>query len=113
MLREIFGEKLLEIDKISRTVGFGRTAENDEKELKNVKDYKEIDEMVDIAHSSTDVVGSRIMGGGFGGCTISVVKKSAVEDFKQMMDEQYYKKYNTPSVIYDIVVSDGTNEIML
>lgn len=74
---------------------------------------KEIDEMVDIARTSSAVVGSRIMGGGFGGCTISVVKKSAVEDFKQMMNEQYYKRYNTPSVIYDIVVSDGTNEIML
>ena len=47
-LSEIFGEKLIEIDKISRTVGFGRTAENDVKELKNAKDYKEIDEMIDI-----------------------------------------------------------------
>ena len=74
---------------------------------------KEIDIMVDIARTSNDVVGSRIMGGGFGGCTISVVKKSAVEDFKQMMNIQYYKKYNMPSVIYDIVVNDGTNEIML
>ena len=87
-------------------------AQNENNLFVNVTD-KEIDEMVDIARTSSDVVGSRIMGGGFGGCTISVVKKSAVEDFKQIMNEQYYKKYNTPSVIYDIVVSDGTNEIKL
>ena len=47
-LSEIFGEKLLEIDKISRTIGFGRVAENDVKESKLRKDYKEIDEIFEI-----------------------------------------------------------------
>ena len=47
-LSEIFGEKLLEIDKISRTIGFGRTAENDVKQLKLSKQYKEIDEIFEI-----------------------------------------------------------------
>ena len=39
-LSEIFGEKLLEIDKIARTIGFSRTAERDVKELKSKKEYK-------------------------------------------------------------------------
>jgi penicillin amidase len=47
-LSEIFGEKMLEIDKISRTIGFGRIAERDIKKLKSNKDYKEIDEMLEI-----------------------------------------------------------------
>ena len=47
-LSEIFGEKLLEIDKISRTIGFGRLAERDVKELKSRKDYQEIDEIFEI-----------------------------------------------------------------
>ena len=47
-LSEIFGEKLLEIDKISRTIGFGRTAERDVKILKSQKDYQEINEIFEI-----------------------------------------------------------------
>lgn len=47
-LSELLGEKVLEIDKISRTIGFGRTSENDVKELKLNKDYKEIDEIFEI-----------------------------------------------------------------
>ena len=47
-LSEIFGEKTLEIDKISRTIGFGRIAENDVKQLKLRKDYQELDEVYEI-----------------------------------------------------------------
>ena len=47
-LSEIFGERMLEIDKISRTIGFGRAAENDIKELSKLKEYKEINEIFDI-----------------------------------------------------------------
>ena len=47
-LSEIFGEKLVEIDKISRTIGFGRVAERDVKELKLKKEYQEVNEIMDI-----------------------------------------------------------------
>ena len=47
-LSEILGEKVLEIDKISRTFGFGRAAENDVKELIKIKEYQEIYELFDI-----------------------------------------------------------------
>ena len=47
-LSEIIGEKGLEIDKITRTVGFGRIAENDVKQLKLNKDYQEVNEIYDI-----------------------------------------------------------------
>ena len=47
-LSEIFGEKLVEIDKISRTIGFGRAAERDVKELKLKKEYQEVNEIMDI-----------------------------------------------------------------
>ena len=45
-LSEIIGEKGLEIDKITRTVGFGRIAENDVKQLKLQKDYQEVNEIL-------------------------------------------------------------------
>jgi len=47
-LSEIIGEKGLEIDKITRAVGFGRIAENDVKQLKLIKDYQEVNEVYDI-----------------------------------------------------------------
>ena len=47
-LSELFGERVLEIDKISRTIGFGRAAENDVRELKNDKESQEINEVFDI-----------------------------------------------------------------
>ena len=47
-LSELFGDRVLEIDKISRTIGFGRAAENDIKELKKIKEHQEIDEIFDI-----------------------------------------------------------------
>ena len=47
-LSEIFGEKLVEIDKISRTIGFCRAAERDVEELKLKKEYQEVNEIMDI-----------------------------------------------------------------
>ena len=47
-LSELFGERVLEIDKISRTIGFGRAAENDVRELKDDKQSQEINEVFDI-----------------------------------------------------------------
>ena len=44
-LSELFGERVLEVDKISRTIGFGRAAENDVRELKKLKEYKELNEI--------------------------------------------------------------------
>lgn len=50
---------------------------------------KEIDALVEIAMTVDGVYGSRITGGGFGGCTVSLVKKDAVEKLMKAIDEQY------------------------
>lgn len=71
----------------------------------------ELDVMVDIAHSCDGVVGSRIMGGGFGGCTISILRKDAVSEFKQRMQKEYYQKFNKQQSIFEVVITDGTSEI--
>jgi penicillin amidase len=47
-LSELFGDRVLEVDKISRTIGFGRAAENDVRELKKMKEYHEINEIFDL-----------------------------------------------------------------
>ncbi len=50
---------------------------------------KELDTLVDIAHSVPGVLGGRMMGGGFGGCTINLVHSSAIEALRQAVEQQY------------------------
>ena len=49
----------------------------------------ELDILVDIAKNSKSVLGSRMMGGGFGGCTINIVEKSNVDQFVEKATEVY------------------------
>ncbi|MEM9259723.1 MAG: galactokinase, partial [Bacteroidota bacterium] len=57
------------------------------------------------------VAGSRIMGGGFGGCTINLLKTDAVPDLKAHLTEAYHKKYGLAPEFYDVVISDGTRMV--
>ena len=78
------------------------------------KDYEvsceELDYLNDIAHEC-GVTGSRIMGGGFGGCTINLVKKDLRDKFVQTAVEQFTAKYGHAPKIYDVVISDGACRI--
>ncbi len=53
---------------------------------------KELDALVDIAHSVPGVLGGRMMGGGFGGCTINLVRNEAIEALSQAVEQQYPEK---------------------
>ncbi|GAC1430550.1 MAG: galactokinase [Ktedonobacteraceae bacterium] len=53
---------------------------------------KELDVLVNIAHSVPGVLGGRMMGGGFGGCTINLVHNSAIEALRQAVEQQYPKQ---------------------
>ena len=58
-----------------------------------------------------DVTGSRVMGGGFGGCTINLVKDELYEPFVKAAMEQYAARFGHEPKIYDVVISDGAREI--
>ncbi len=58
-----------------------------------------------------DVTGSRVMGGGFGGCTINLVKEDLYEPFIEAAKEQFKAKFGHEPKVYDVVVSDGAREI--
>ncbi len=53
---------------------------------------KELDALVDIAHSVPGVLGGRMMGGGFGGCTINLVHNSALEALRHAVEQQYSER---------------------
>lgn len=78
------------------------------------KDYEvsceELDYLNDIAREC-GVTSSRIMGGGFGGCTINLVKKDLRDKFVQTAVEKFTAKYGHAPKIYDVVISDGACRI--
>ena len=58
-----------------------------------------------------DVTGSRVMGGGFGGCTINLVKESLYDAFVAAAAEQYRAKFGHDLKKYDVVISDGARKL--
>lgn len=58
-----------------------------------------------------DVTGSRVMGGGFGGCTINLVKDELYEPFINTAKEQFTAKFGHEPKIYDVVISDGARRL--
>jgi galactokinase len=54
-----------------------------------------------------------MMGGGFGGCTINLVKKDGVEAFEAKMKQAYLEKYQIDLPCYRVKITDGTEEIAL
>jgi galactokinase len=71
---------------------------------------EELDFLNDIAARS-GVAGSRVMGGGFGGCTINLVKDELYDDFIRTAKSEYKARYGREPKIYDVVISDGARRI--
>ena len=71
---------------------------------------EELDYLNDIA-KECGVTGSRIMGGGFGGCTINLVKDELYDKFIATAKEKFAAKYGHEPKVYDVVISDGARRI--
>lgn len=67
----------------------------------------ELDTLAGAAQAHPACAGSRMTGAGFGGCTVSVVLKSGVEDFKQTVSRLYTEKIGYAPSFYDCTVEDG------
>lgn len=71
----------------------------------------EIDILVEEAWKIPGVVGSRITGGGFGGCTVSIVKDEAVEEFKEKIGAAYQEKTGKQADFYVVEIGDGPSKL--
>ena len=71
----------------------------------------ELDLMVDLARSSGKVLGARMTGGGFGGCTINLMKPEAHADFIPTISEQYARETGIAPEIYSCEIGDGVGEV--
>lgn len=67
----------------------------------------EIDVLVEEAWKVDGVIGSRITGGGFGGCTVSIVKDEAVEAFKEKVGAAYQQRVGKEADFYVVEIGDG------
>ncbi len=78
------------------------------------KDYEvsceELDYLNDLA-KECGVTGSRIMGGGFGGCTINLVKNELLEKFTSEARARFNEKYGHEPKIYEVIISDGARRL--
>ncbi|GAK52425.1 Galactokinase [Candidatus Moduliflexus flocculans] len=68
---------------------------------------KELDILVELARSVSGTIGSRMTGAGFGGCTVSIVKDEAVEEFRKSVMEGYTKRTGITAEIYISKAEDG------
>ena len=68
---------------------------------------KELDTLSALARKEADCLGSRMIGGGFGGCTISIVKKSAVDGFIRRVGTAYADEIGYKASFYQISIEDG------
>ena len=72
----------------------------------------ELDVLVDEAASIKGVLGSRMTGGGFGGCTVSLVKNDSIEIFKEKLGKNYYKRTGLKADFYVAEAGEGVRKIM-
>ena len=79
------------------------------------KDYevscKELDYLVDTVKQNPDVLGARMMGGGFGGCTINIVKEEKIDELTQTIAPAYKTAMGKELSFYIVQTSDGTSVI--
>ena len=69
---------------------------------------RELDFLVDAVRNNSNVVGARMMGGGFGGCVINLIKKSAVDELMATIQPAYEDKMKLPFTWYRVSIEDGT-----
>jgi len=71
----------------------------------------ELDTLAEEAWKIPGVIGSRMTGGGFGGCTVSIVKDEAIENFKKVVGENYKKKIGYDATFYTVSIGGGPEVI--
>lgn len=103
----------IEALKVSDAVEFGRLMVESHKSLRD--DYevsgRELDVLVEEALKVPGVLGSRMTGGGFGGCTVSLMKREAVEEFIKEVGRNYTERTGYYADFYNVEVGDGARAL--
>jgi len=71
----------------------------------------ELDFLVEQTFEMPQVLGARMMGGGFGGCTLNLIEKEYALDFEKNIKTKYKEAFNIDAEVYFVKISDGTRKI--
>jgi galactokinase len=71
----------------------------------------ELDFLVEVAQQTPGVLGARMMGGGFGGCTINLIKTDAVADFKSKATDLFNQSFGKEPKFYEVSIANGAREV--
>jgi galactokinase len=71
----------------------------------------ELDYLAELAKHEPAILGARMMGGGFGGCTINLIKKEAVNQVSDRIAKQYKQRFNIDTEVYRTSAADGANRV--
>ena len=95
--------------RVGDTETLGRLLNASHKSLKELYEVtgREPDALAEAAQSELCCLGSRLIGGGFGGCTISLVKSGSVDGFKENVYNSYFKATGYKAEFYETEISDG------
>ncbi|WP_299012088.1 galactokinase [uncultured Polaribacter sp.] len=118
-----YQKALYVIQENTRTIKAAKAIENNDLELLGSLIYQshaglsdqykvscdELDFLVAQAKKNKNVLGARMMGGGFGGCTINLIKKSEAKAFGKTASIAYKNKFDKECSVYFIELSDGTH----
>ena len=72
---------------------------------------KELDYLVDAVRDNPSVLGSRMMGGGFGGCTLNIIESAAVESITREVSKAYKAAFNIDMERYPVKITNGTEVV--
>lgn len=94
-------------------VAFGRKMYETHEGLSKLYEVScpELDFLVEEARNFEGVTGARMMGGGFGGCTINLVRSDRTRDFTRLIATRYEKSFRLLPDVYRVKVVDGTGQI--
>jgi galactokinase len=106
-------KKAAELLKANDISGFGELMFQTHDGLKDLYEVscKELDFLVNIACENKEVIGARLMGGGFGGCTINIVKEESVTSFVEKILKAYKDEFNIEAENYKVKVVNGTGKL--
>ncbi|MCH6200274.1 galactokinase [Aquiflexum sp. LQ15W] len=105
--RVVAGSELLDQNDLN---GFGKKMYGSHEGLSKLYEVscEELDFLVDFTKELDYVLGSRMMGGGFGGCTINIVEKAKVKTLKENIQPAFEAQFNVTPKFYEVSLEDGT-----
>ena len=72
---------------------------------------EELDFLADLGHRNSGVLGARMMGGGFGGCTINLVRDAAYADYLAEVTDKFTHRFGKAPRIIEVNISQGAHQI--